>query len=333
MVKRLLLFPYVVSPYHVLGALSYIESHGLDYYNKIIFIIEDYWGRSVIPDRYLEVLKHYNIEVLSKDRRNVVISDLKNTVFDEVHVASVNKPLYKIVFLLNFNLYRKIKFITIEDGVGAYASSFHIMKAMLREKKEKKYISFLKMVMSPCLAFFFPKFFRVDDFRLFVFNKKECFVNEIYKDNFIQVLNKIRINNPLLIKIDKPVVVFCSQPYYDMGVIDKNQYDKLISSLQKYCDERKYLFLIKKHPSEYAYEYNKEDLLMFDGCMEELFNQDFSYHIKGVIGFNSTCLLTVPAIFGTKAHMLDLATNHAIISSCGKKVHDLFNTYTTFLKI
>ncbi|MFT7009301.1 MAG: hypothetical protein ACJAXJ_003849 [Colwellia sp.] len=276
--------------YHLINFFSYIyKKNDID---KIIFFVDEHWGHKTLT---LSKLKEYtDIPVVIK---LVSDFDLRSLVsVNCIYFASISDISYKPYFYLRKTVK---KFLIVEDGLGTYAGRLHWTKVIYRERGIYLSTRYFLSSFFKRLLFLFVRKKKIKFLTLF--NLKSLSQNSM----FIKELRSYYLfkNKTKLISIFKPTVIFVSGPVIERGILNEDEYNIVLNSLRDSCSDKELDFVIKKHPAEYAFDYNDFELLE-DGSLEDFVFIN-SEHVVELIGFFSTALITCKVLFDTKSHYIN----------------------------
>ncbi|WP_367987888.1 polysialyltransferase family glycosyltransferase [Vibrio sp. NTOU-M3] len=299
--KSLIIFSK--SDYQLLNAIIAIRKNN-QVYEELIICHLGYWNNQSLLRHHIEGHKFTFF-----DNENEVLSYIKNKKIDIIS-AKFN-PLLKI----NLNI---DKYICIDDGLGSYANFFHLYKAAIREKNTIK------------LKLLYPVYFfaTIIMHKLGFYEKDHVYKNgEIdveYKNHLLKILSELAIDhnaNKLEIK-NKNRVLFCSQPYVDLGVLSTAEYEIFLNKVQNYFGEN---ILILKHPGDKLFSYKGYDVVECD--MFEIFMANNINNISVVTSINSTCLLTASSVFDIRSISFHDEKTKNLNDSFSKEIELLWNKY------
>jgi hypothetical protein len=276
--------------YHLINFFSYIyKKNDID---KIIFFVDEHWGHKTLT---LSKLQEYTeLPVVIKFARDF---DLKSLIsLNCIYFASISDISYKPYFYLR----KTVKsFLIVEDGLGTYAGRLHWTKVIYRERGA--YLSARYFLSSFIKKILFLTIRKKNIRFLTLFNLKTLSPN--YK--FIMDLRLYYSfkNKTKPVSIKKPTAIFVSGPVIEKGILSVEEYNFVLNSLRNSCLDKEFDFVIKKHPAEYAFDYNGFELLE-DGSLEDFvfINNE---QIVELIGFFSTALITCKVLFDTKSHYIN----------------------------
>lgn len=283
----------IVSPLHLINFLSYLKSCEEEFYGKYIFL-SNYWGDSIIPERYIEYCKVNNINVINNENEKQKILDI---IFErklKISFVCVKNPN---LYVMKKSLAKNVEnIIVIDEGLSSYAGFWHSLKASFREKGIKSGGRFITYM---CLMKFF---------KLFIWHKIYKFtsfigvnVNPIYKQFFLEVLRDINISS-YSNQIDQKSILFCTQPLIEVGLMSYDEYEKMLSQVKAICDTNLISLLIKKHPVDNIFKYSDYNVVEFDGIVEELVVAQ--KNISGTISSCSTSSLLIPALINKESYIV-----------------------------
>lgn len=287
----------ITSPLHLINFLSYLNSSKTKFDNIYIHI-HNYWGRTTVPERYIEycISKGYKI-IYDK---NVILDNLQESLssHDELTIVFVKSP--SVVILSKALLYDNIKsLIIIDEGISSYANYSHSLKASFREKGIVGIIKGLTKtsLLTPL------KFLNTSKLYSYTaFAKIDQSVNQDYAINFRKTLQSLKLFNSYESKDYSRSFLFCSQPWVELGLMDPEQYNNLLLNLSKFVKAKGMSLVIKKHPVDRVFNYEKFDVINFDGAIEELV---WTQNFYGMISICSTSSILISACLGLDSYLLD----------------------------
>lgn len=302
----------IVSPLHLINFLTYLQSCEEDFHERYLFIC-NYWGDSIIPQRYIDYCKQKNINViLNEEEKKRILNNLskseRNIFF--VCVKSPNLYILKKGFSKNIE-----KIIIIDEGLSSYAGFFHSFKATFREKNIK---GVFKLLLYIVITKFLQIFIQYKIYRFTAFHGEN--INSTYKKYFLQVLKDIDISS-FGDKIGEKSILFCTQPLIEIGLMSYSEYEEMISEVRAICKSSNILLLIKKHPVDKIFKYSGYNIVNFDGIVEELVvTQE---NIIGTISSCSTSSLLIPALIDKESYIVSFTS----LSKMDGNLNALFQRY------
>lgn len=318
--KKIIVGYSIVSPLHLINFLTYLNSSPLEY-DKIYIFINKYWSNNIIPQRYLNYCKSIGIEILFDNKLMIKIIDKLIKSNAELELVFVKNP--SVSLLLKSYLYdKKLKIILIDEGVSSYAGNIHSLKATIRENG---LIVGLKSLIISFVRFILILLSKNKLYKFSAFDTSSFTVNQIYKKNFKKVLEFLYTYKSGIKQDFYNSLLFCSQPWIELGVMTEEEYSKLLHELSLKASKLSKELVIKKHPADTLFNYGNYKVVNFDGCVEELvFHSKFS----GVISLNSTSSLLISSCLDLESYILDFNQ----IKKLDKNLNILFNIYCSELK-
>lgn len=305
----------IVSPLHLINFMAFYITRSEEY-DEVVVGLASYWDKSVIPERYLEYCKAKGVKFVSSTQAYSFVKDQK-VIYDFVFINDYAlKLLLKGLFKVSVG---GIYFI--DEGISTYGSTQYRLKAILRETGWLtlfKYF-FKKILILPLTVFFYNRtmFFNA-------FDRKTLLVNEKFRRAFIAVLNELNFG---IINSEKTLIVFCGQPWVELGLKSEQEYKTELLTLKRKIEDLGYDFKVKKHPAEFKfnYEHYSVDIICFEGIIEEYV---FKSEVKAIISKNSTSSILCSAMFGVESYIIDYNN----INTMGSRLEKLFTTYSNPLK-
>lgn len=305
----------VSSPLHLINFLAFWCSNK-NVYSRVIVFIDHYWGYSIIPEKYLEFCKSNNMElyVNQSDKEQVIFYD-ENVQSDLVFV---NYTLHKMLLKYKQQICNAI---IIDEGLSAYAGFKNLKKAIKRERNRD--VRFLLHLSRNIRRGFVEKIFyrgRVINFR--AFSMKNGKMQDKYREAIHNLFSFMYANN-VKKEQENNVIVFCSQPLVDLNMMTESDFSAYLLNIQDKVNKKGLSLVIKKHPVEKKFDYEKYGLtvLDYDGIFEEY---AFLYPMKGMISATSTSSLLVPALYGIDSFVMD----YAMLDEFSKTAKMIFFNYT-----
>lgn len=314
MQKKVLIGYSIVSPLHLINFLTFLNSNKNNF-DKVYVFFSIYWSNAIIPERYVQYCKNKNIIVVFNDleKKEIFKKIYKNNC--DITFVCVKSPSIKIMFKQVF--YKNIKnMVVIDEGLSSYAGYMHSVKAVVREKN----IYFLfKFFIISIIIYVLSNLNRKKVARYSAFSKQEIGLNRDYKNNFSEVLYSIGKMNKCGFNYSDSIL-FCTQPWVDLGVMDAVNYKILLENLKIKIEKKGCKLLIKKHPADMVFDYDGFDVLDFDGIVEELvLIKEFS----GLISMCSTSSILVSSCFNIKSYLLSFDD----LKNMDKNLQRLFKYY------
>lgn len=293
--KRKKLIGYgLVSPLHIANFISYYYSNESLYHSVEIYLF-DFWGDNIIHKRYIDFLKSKKIEIKLVESFSNKMENNESDNFDLIFVGQVN---WRVVLTAR----NKVdKVILIDEGLSSYTSFFSKIKKNngLKIFKHMASLMWVKIIMS---------FLGIKENKYKMLNSKNFNIDDSYRFGLLRYFKELSSfdnNEENISKVSNDTVIFCSQPWVELGNFSELDYVKYINSFKDKVESNGFDFVLKKHPAEKLVDYNKYniDVLMDSRMIEEII---FSKSIKGIISKNSTSSFLIPALFETKSYLLDM---------------------------
>lgn len=315
MYKQLVAYS-VASPLHLINFLAFWFVHKQDYKRVIVFV-NCYWGYNIIPNKYLDFCKKNNMEVYidKEHKRDEIIFSNNHFISDLVFISNVALRVF-------FKYYNKIQnVILIDEGLSTYSGFKNAKNANKREKNRN--ISFLTYFFKKALQFFIEEiFYKKSTINFLAFSKKNGLMKEEYRESLHQLFSFMYSKD---LESDKyrDIIIFCTQPFVDLGVMTEKDFSLYLLKIQDQVYQKGYSLLIKKHPVEKKFDYEKYgfNVLDYDGIFEEYV---FIHSIRGMISAMSTSSVLVPALYGINSFV----TDYAMVNELSKVVEIIFKNYT-----
>lgn len=300
---------------HLMNFLAFWYSNK-NKYSKVIVFIDCYWGYNIISEKYLEFCKKNNMDVYinESNKQQIIFYD------EDIHsdLVFVNHVSSKVLLKYKKKIHNVI---LIDEGLSAYTGFNNWKKAMKREKN--KDVSFLLYLLRKTQRNFAEKILYRDyviDFR--AFSIKNGKMQEKYREA-IHNLFSFMYANHIKKEQENNVIVFCSQPLVDLNMMTESDFSAYLLNIQDKVNQKGFSLVIKKHPVEKKFDYEKYGLtiLDYDGIFEEY---AFLYPMKGMISTSSTSSLLVPALYGIDSFIMD----YTMVDELGKTAKRIFSNYT-----
>ncbi|WP_185231155.1 polysialyltransferase family glycosyltransferase [Teredinibacter franksiae] len=293
----------VSSSFQLLNFITFLESKK-KYLIKSHVVIKGYWGGVTIQPSYISYCKELGVEILFADGNSKSLADevcsiisSESACLHKISVVSANRLFPMSVLGRCFRLRSEIQFVFIEDGIGAYGGFRHIFSAILREKGRlsKSAILFpFAYVTNQILSFFY------NNKRFLLFEDNDVNVSVDYKEAFVSVVGNLESAKRKRVTVPQNSIIFCSQPYVDMGLLSELEYAGFIKKINLYAENNACNFIVKRHPADNKFNYDGMVVVEGGHSFEELLFQN-KENIYAVASINSTCLITASAIFGIKS--------------------------------
>lgn len=322
----------VTSKFHLYGAFSYLLSRKIldnNLYDIIVF--SNYHN----PSEKFRVEENdvKNIKNILFFKKTKSISEKYEVIdrleYKEYFIISPMSNNYKLYFYIKKkNMFCKVNFVRIDEGVGTYLSKKSHRYTEIIEKTYKK-VSFLNK-MEKLSKYFIKKLLDIifisnsESFYLFKLKKNKLILNDDVAKYYKYFFKKIRPNHIINLN-DKSVIIISNNL---SGFLKDEKYENIIYSniitllKNKYYD---YKIYIKPHPNEMK-EINKFEELKTKFGVEVITTNISSEDIfvnhedKIITGFTSTSLLISSQIFNIKTYLLINLIDDSYISKYGKYI-------------
>lgn len=312
----------IISQLHFLNFMTYFISHK-DVYSEAVLIIGKYWDKEIISSEYIKFAKANNVKVFFDIDRKVVLNDyMKNSKeLDFVFVNNVSIKIAVLDFLgLNVN-----KIIIVDEGISSYASETHRHHSIIREKGYAWFLirHFFNRITN---FYFFLKEKKVFFFK--IFDIKSLEVNPEYQKTFIKILKEIYVERNFVNTYEGlNIVLFCSQPYVDLGMITSEKYKQEMLHLKKRVEKKGMQLVVKKHPAENLFNYNSIGIpcLHFNGAIEEFLANE---KVKCLISKSSTSSLLAGSLLKVNSYVI----SYDELKHMGGILDDLYRKYCMEVK-
>lgn len=219
-------------------------------------------------------------------KKNNIPKSMKFQKITHIHIASVGiKPM---LLMRIMNPFSQISNVIVDEGIGSESDFLSISKTYQRER----HITILK-----------AHWLAVN----YLFIKRRLLCNSIWKlftnnqpNKYIANFIKSR-NIPL--KMGGGYVLLLTQPWVKLGVLGAEQYNEYIQDVINICREYDISIILKPHPSEDVDAYKHFSLPIMKSIHPIEINVDPGA-CKAVIGFNSTALILLNAIYDMPSYRL-----------------------------
>lgn len=300
----------LASPLHVANFMAYYYSN-LEYYDRATIYLYEYWGRSILSDRYIDFLNQSNI-TLKAAHDSASLNDIKK-VSKKSDIVFVGRFNWRVILKTNKNIQ---KLILIDEGLSSYRSRTSLSKT----DSNFKFFKYLTSSMLINISILLKKKQKIN-FR--TFQNRSTLINESYKQGIFKYFNDMKLFNYLgNNKNYQNSILYCSQPWVELGNISEEDHIDNILKLKSSVESKGYSFVIKKHPAETIVNYEKYGInILDDGRMlEEIF---YSTPFKAIVSKNSTSSLLLPALYKVDSYLLSLSETKGL----GPYAERLFSYY------
>ncbi|ELR8730003.1 alpha-2,8-polysialyltransferase family protein [Vibrio vulnificus] len=308
----------VVSPFHLACIYSLLSVEFPDSKIKLLVEQSDFWGRSIIPKRYIDFgVNYFDLDLISSD--DEFSAKNANHDFEKVVLIGVTHISIKQYLRLSLNVSPlKLKCYTVEEGVGSYTFTFKRRLANLIEEG----VPFVKAISR--LSFQFSSLLFVD----FLSNTKHFRLahkpDKRYVDKLKLVFKHISENSEFTGTID---LLFLSQPFKSIGY-NESPCDYFLGAIERH---ESLPVMVKLHPAEMK-SVDIESIVEFDGCVEELFYSS-GQSIRKVYGISSTSLYTMKILYGIETLRIVSSKYPSVSSNHTLELDILLNKYANDFKI
>ncbi|BEU02756.1 hypothetical protein OAG1_15560 [Agarivorans sp. OAG1] len=290
---------YVKSDFQLLNAWIYYKNF-LSSHSDCVILFSGYWSSGSKIARYL-VSENSLIDISLKDF-------VLNCDGDVVIVAGGYK--HSIRALKNV-----VDYICIDDGIGSYASFVHLYKSAVREK------GLVKMFLAFPVYYLYLKLYKRMGFYKVYHSILERELKPEVINGIFDVANCLPrdLKSPLG---QKKYVVFCSQPYIDMGVISSCEYSSMLDRVYKDFNLE---LLVLKHPGDRMFDY--KGFKVVENVHSESFIVENKSAIEALVGVNSTTLIVGSALLGFKSFSYGTTKTRAIEKAFSKKLREIWDKH------
>ncbi|EKO3586379.1 hypothetical protein N6B98_002347 [Vibrio metschnikovii] len=307
----------IVSPFHVACMYALLEVEFSEFNINLFVESNEYWGRSIIPERYREFGdEKYNLFFFSNINSYELNAALK--VSDRVVLIGVTHiPVKKYIFLTLVSLPKLIICYTIEEGIGSYTFTFRRRLNNLIEEGNPYVKAITKNILNFSSLWLIDKLSSTKNFRLT--SNDDKYINAL-KSVFKKISEKSRYSGSI-------EVLFLSQPFNNIGY-KESPVNYIVNSIQKIESAP---VMVKLHPAEHN-NLDSEFIIDFDGCVEEFFFVS-EEKIKRIYSISSTSLYTMKILYGVETFQVfsfkypTIHTNHTV------ELELLLRTYAEKIKI
>lgn len=192
-------------------------------------------------------------------------------------------------------------FFSIEDGLGTHGSILYRSKAKTRESSSSLLFPLFLVVETLKIALL-----RVVTFRSGALIRLLASTPQGQRGKFIELAPHMRkvLSSGVFAYERAPMaegtVLFLSQPYVEMGLIDAQSYLDVVKAAEEHFNSLGKRLQIKAHPAEDLTKWHSHDVCDFDGPVEVLLAEN-QCTIFAVIGISSTALILAKRLFGLRA--------------------------------
>lgn len=292
-------------------------------FQKKVLYIKPYWGNKSLNQKYIRILGTLNVKcVLTTSTFCLKDFCLKSAnVGDDIFYVSNKIDAIAYISMLFGKCRNTLNFVMIDDGVGSYSNFLHLYKTSINEKNALKML--LLFPFYYLLKRIVEKLVKAHHFGMLdmnTLNTNDEFVKYFRKALSLTIARKDDIP-------EKNLLVFCSQPYIDLGRINEADYAHILEEVNKYSESKKLKLLVAKHPADTSFNYSGYEITPTCGSFEE-FAYLYSAQISEVWSINSTCLITASAIFDINSKSVDCSLSRKQKKSFSNKMIKLFNKFT-----
>jgi hypothetical protein len=337
----------ICSPLHKVGVLSFLDEYSAlnDNLHAVVYIDSANWSNNLIPDDVVNGLS-YSAKFQSSRPSFSVFSLLIAFFLLLVRRFSSGSPVYilghsrvnlkliaALVHAKKINTKSKIVTVVFDEGVGSYGGLPYKLAAYRRQGHPGFFMCMLFVAIFPLNQYLLRLPILIDkDRRLFDIKfgmpkgKKEVIAS--YKRAFSH--NR---SSEADMEIGGVDVLFLTQPMVSLGLIDVDEYTKLIKHVLCLIEEAGLKLWLKPHPAEDASFYRNLDVrtIELDLPAEAL---AVMYEPRVMLGFTSTSLILCNKIFEMKTvSLLKLAFPSVGVEryfNGDRKITTLFNHYVIF---
>lgn len=218
-----------------------------------------------------------------------------------------------VLLMRKNNITCKISNIVIDEGIGSVSDIHTMHKVYMRERKINSFRAYL-------YAF------------LYIYLKRGILAKQIWrlfdglKPNQ-KIMDFIKAKSVPLKYENNSYLLLLTQPWVKLGVLTEHEYKDYITNIICEANALELKLIVKPHPSENFQLYQELGLNVIDTLtpVELCFDCD---NCLAVIGFNSTSLILLNAIYNTPAFRLSFEKLDRVVS-CSPLQECLFNKYAS----
>ncbi|MEQ4451541.1 polysialyltransferase family glycosyltransferase [Kosakonia sp. YIM B13605] len=230
-----------------------------------------------------------------------------------LHLFIGSVGIKPVLLMRKSNITCKISNIVIDEGIGS-ASDIHTMqKVYMRERKINSFKAYLY-----AFIYFYLK--------RGVLAKQTWRLFDGLKPNQ-QIMDFIKAKSVPIKYDNTSYMLLLTQPWVKLGILTEDEYKDYISNIISEANALKLKLIVKPHPSEDFQLYENLGLNVIDTLTPVELCFDFD-NCFAVIGFNSTSLILLNAIYNTPAFRLSFEKIDSVVS-CSRLQESLFNKYTS----
>ena len=329
----------IVSPYHLANIYALIETYYADRKVELIISTMDFWGKSILPKRYLDYgKKYYNLKIENISLYELISNkDVGNTELVFVGVTYVNYLQFvKLVLKRKISIRKnKTAFFSIDEGLGSHG--YRYFRTLTRQIKETndKVSFFVKFTVRYCFYHLLDIVTRINHIRLFDISKGALVINECFKNSLKNVFQSLNYENPKAIDLPNNIMLYLDQPLSSINVCsDEYESETIPQLILAFAHEKNLDLMIKNHPSKInqsdgidSSQVNNLDIQRFDGCIEELLSTTNCNNIS-VAGVTSNVLITAKLLYGVDSYSLRGDGIDLLPLELGNKIERLFSFFT-----
>lgn len=230
-----------------------------------------------------------------------------------IHLFIGSVGIKPIIQMRLRNLFSKITNVVIDEGIGSVSDINTMKNVYVRERN-------LSQLQAYLYAF------------IYLYVKRGFLAKNIWR-----LFNGITPNEKLMHFIKKKCeplkvenssyVLLLTQPWVKLGVLTEREYHDYVLDLIKHVTDANLKLVVKPHPSEdiFLYESLKLNLIRCKTPIELCFDH---VYCKSVIGFNSTSLILLNAIYNVPTYRLRYGKLEDIVTFSPQQ-ESLFNKYSS----
>jgi hypothetical protein len=298
----------IVSPFHFVALLAYAQRRFPGKTPKILVALsKGPWAEEIVSHESL------NIEGFDLDFCN--LQDLNSPKSYKVAIFIILKPFFiALSHVLKFQTLdvcstsiASLKFscssvfslltmrpIIIDEGLGSY----NIERNIRKEIENSKVPTLLKSFIFFLYLFFYEsiKIFGGSRQHLFDTSGNRVRIVGDVSQSYQSVFSELYKDQGMSVSAD---VLFVTQPLTEMGIMSEGAYEGLLRNVEEYAAQKGLSLVVKPHPAECFDKYKKRGMQVIEelGAIEGMIASS-SVEVGEVWGFNSTSLITLPALFG-----------------------------------
>ncbi len=272
--KEKILVGCVYSNFQLTNYIAYmLKAESKIKFDKKVLYVKYYWGNDSLNEKYLRTLDALNVEyVITTNKFSLENYCSKNACNgDEIIYVGNNVDVFSCSYMLFRKKRYSVSYILIDDGVGSYSNFLHLYRVSLNERNA------LKMLVLFPLNYFaktvVEKLIKAQRFGML--DVVTLDLNNEYIDYYLETLSLTAEEKKMT--LDKNLLIFCTQPYIDLGGMTETEYSFVLNEVNKYSELNELDMLIIKHPADKKFDYSYYRVSEYSGSFEE-----FAYLYKDI---------------------------------------------------